>query len=1541
MKKKSLLIVAILTFVLSFAFAACGETTPDSEPTPTPAPHTHEYVTYTWVEGNVPSETADGKATAKCTGCDETTTVDVAKLTDDSVWTMTATAATCTEDGKKVYTSKYGTVEVTIPAEHTFGDLVAATDSTCLKKGNVAYYHCTVCEKNFAEDKTTELESVEKALADHVYGTLIEATTSTCVEHGTVEHYHCSVCGKDFDADKNVLDTIKAPLAAHTFGDLVAAVASTCQTHGNVAYYHCSVCEKNFAEDKTTVLETVEAPLGAHNYGELQKGDENGHFRACTTEGCTEKETVAHDYTGQAYYPAGTEEHYVNCKVCNYEHREHHEFGEWTKKDETNHAHKCAKCNKEITEAHTGGTATCKAQAVCTVCHEGYGNLADHVLGADGKCTVCGKTPNAVFGKTYSAFTVNASGTVDTSVNALLTFDANGKAEGVTGSVGIIKKNGEYEEDSWGGTEYYKITDSSVYIRYVDKEKGTIQFVSSYMKATKSSAYGKYGTPKLTETTYDGYITATNGFIFIPQGYGSSIVLVPTDTAVTTADVVASAFNTSGKMYGKIFFKYTGTEAHSVYYDASKSPVVVAIDATITDFDDNTVEVANIKTAKAMVVKDKDGNVLAKYGYDGTQVVELDDWAGKYEGTDGTVTVWGTGKITTHYGEGDYVEVADKDYNIKVTYVNEDGDVIHYIEVKANKENKTYESSEPSIDVTYDLGDYGTTYTDTQGKKVTFTLPAAPTPNNEAYMFSGWSIGGDVYKQPGDKVAFEANTTVTAIWQMKVKITVVDAKNTANNKDFYAGADENLLEAIAKNTTTVLDGEEFKYWTIEVDGEPTEVGPDWTVGGDALTVTAVWKVKYTLTIVYGNGLANATETYFEGYATNPEKPAFTNGQVFDGWFTDAAFGTAYTPAVLTDNLTIYAKWKVGLPMTGKSYGIYVSTGSGYNPITAYGSDRNGYNYDVDANGVVLSGSTTNIGKTFVLNDDNTLTIGKDAGKYYPEYNAFAVSSAWTSEKRSIYIYFIGATETSVSTKAYYYHAGKYVFIRASVTRDGVTNDINIFVNGSECYFDVVVERGMTSGGVINYTEITDFSSMSLPDAIRVYNSDKSVVIAKFKKSKYNIYEEDGLDGEYVATVDGAASEDNVVLDGIGNITFGSLTGTYALNAEKTAYDVYLNSKKVYYSMTVDFEAKTATLVKEMVTISFDLNTVSGVDMGTFASVSVNKNVSASLSEYKPTKSGYVFKGWYTTAELTTSASSVTPTENVTVYAKWAKAYTVSFTTEYGTAPASTGIEQDQWFDINDYVLEDTEDYAFYGWYVEGYKDNAIITGRYKVSADTTFIAVWKAKVALTVKYEGEHVADKVYKVGPDRTIDFNDAKAATYADGANTFFVEGLYTDNTYTTAFTATSITENTIVYAKWVKAGTYTMVSGGDKKGFDYNAEKGCWVSNNAGVNSSSATLTITAVDGPIVVSFSYACGGEGTSTYFDYLMIQKGSTTIVNKYAQGSSTTESTLKEVGPMAIQLNAGEKLVFTYKKDGSTAGSYDYARIIDLTVNGAEAELTA
>ena len=1402
MKKKSLLIVAILTFVLSFAFAACGETE---------TPHTHEYTAYEWVEGSTPTETEAGKATATCSTCGESTTVDVPKLTDESVWTVTTTDATCTADGEKTYTSKYGTVKVAIAASHKFGDLVAATDSTCLKKGNVAYYHCTVCEKNFAEDGTTELESVEKPLADHDYGTLIAAVASTCKTHGTVAHYHCSVCEKNFDADKNELTSIEAPLADHDYGELVAATESTCQTQGNIAYYHCSVCGKYFNEEKTEITEAeTKKPLADHDYGEWQKGDENGHFRVCKTEGCTEKETVAHDYTGQAYYPAGTEEHYVNCKVCRYEHREHHEFGEWTKKDETNHAHKCVKCNKEITEAHTGGTATCKAQAECTVCHEAYGDFAAHVLGEDGVCTVCGKIPNAVFGKTYSAFTVNASGIADTSVNALLTFDANGKAEGVTGSISIIKKNGEFEEESWDDIEYYKITDSSVYIRYVDKEKGTIQFVSSYMKATKSSAYGKYGTPKLTEKAYDGYITATNGFIFIPQGYGSSIVLVPTDTAVTSDKIEASAFNTKGDLYGVIFFKYTGTDAHSVFYNAKTTAVY--LDATITDFDGAEVAPAAIKTAPAMIVKDKAGNVIAKYGYDGTSVIALDEWAGKYTGNLGNVTVWGNGKITTGFGDGTYVAVVADDHNIEVTYYNTDGDVTAYYEVMANKADYTYTGEMPLITISYNLGAYGESYEDDGYKKVTFTLPATPVSNNELYMFGGWAIGDATY-EAGAKVSADSDVTVTAIWKQKVQITIVDEKNAGGNngKVFYAGSEDGIIEVLNKNVTTVLEGEEFKYYAI--DGQEVEAAG--TVGEENLTVTVVWKEKYTLTIVYGNGLENGTETYFEGAATSPKEPPYTAGKAFDHWYTSDDNGATETAdyaagTAITGNTTIYAAWVEANILYGSYTGFEVYGRSYSSPYLSTGKS-----VEIDVNGKAISGSRIK-DNTVADYNNGFFKFGNYYG-YYDEASKILVynDSTGTAAQYDVHILFKGAT-SAVTEKAKYFiitDGGTQKLIDVTVTVDGVESTFTIYFHDKKVEkVTWTADEGMTGVSDLFSLSTNSWTPSSIKaNVLKIYDLDGNL-IGDFMKSGSQMVELDGSQGTY--TLDGG---EDLVLTGTGVATIGTDEGTVTKAADGSAYnyDLYITQGgvNVYYELTIDKEAKTYSLNKPMVTLSFDLD-----GKGTIAPVSVNKNIEFNLStdEYKPTYEGYNFKGWYTsktvgedgTVTWGISVNRVTLAADTTVYAKWAQVFNVTFETEYGDAPESMVIENEEW--VGKYyltTLSDTDDYAFYGWYLKGDETKKIITSSVQVKSDITFVALWKAKVTLTVKYENG-IADKTEKVAPEKpfTVSKYNPTAAELGDYVfRYFYLEGDESKTKITSV--KPDVGENVTIVAKMEHTVTLTV--------------------------------------------------------------------------------------------------------------------------------------
>lgn len=70
--------------------------------------------------------------------------------------------------------------------------------------------------------------------------------------------------------------------------------------------------------------------------------------RSCTNDGCTEKETKTLDKIDHNYENG-------KCKACN----------------AVDPAH-----------THTGGTATCKQKAVCTICNTAYGELAAHTYGA-------------------------------------------------------------------------------------------------------------------------------------------------------------------------------------------------------------------------------------------------------------------------------------------------------------------------------------------------------------------------------------------------------------------------------------------------------------------------------------------------------------------------------------------------------------------------------------------------------------------------------------------------------------------------------------------------------------------------------------------------------------------------------------------------------------------------------------------------------------------------------------------------------------------------------------------------------------------------------------------------------------------------------------------------------------------------------------------------------------------------------------------------------------------------------------------------------
>ena len=264
---------------------------------------------YKWGDDNMSCT-----ATVKCTNCE-------AVETDVAFIGISTTPATCTVDGKTVYTATFSsnlfttqTKEVTIDKlGHTYGapvwswsedgktatatftctregctaettghaQNVTATVSgkqkdapTCTDKGTTTY----TAKVNFETKDYTDTKDVQdiKALGHTLTKTAAKA--ATCTEPGNNEYWTCSVCKKVFKADKTTETTVAAETLAalgHTLTE-TPAVTPTCAAGGNNGYWTCSVCHKVFKADKTTETTVAAEKLAKdpanHTGGEELRG---------------------------------------------------------------------------------------------------------------------------------------------------------------------------------------------------------------------------------------------------------------------------------------------------------------------------------------------------------------------------------------------------------------------------------------------------------------------------------------------------------------------------------------------------------------------------------------------------------------------------------------------------------------------------------------------------------------------------------------------------------------------------------------------------------------------------------------------------------------------------------------------------------------------------------------------------------------------------------------------------------------------------------------------------------------------------------------------------------------------------------------------------------------------------------------------------------------------------------------------------------------------------------------------------------------------
>mgnify|MGYP004527955897 CR=1 FL=1 len=279
---------------------------------------------YKWGDDNMSCT-----ATVKCTNCE-------AVETDVAFIGISTTPATCTVDGKTVYTATFSselfttqTKEVTIDKlGHTYGapvwswsedgktatatftctregctaettghaQTVTATVSgkqnvapTCTDKGTTTY----TAKVTFETKDYTDTKDVQdiKALGHKLTKTAAKA--ATCTEPGNKEYYTCGTCGKFFSDKDGKNEIAKDSWVIDALGHKMTkteAVTPTCAAGGNNEYYTCSVCNKVFKDEQGNTLTTVAAETLAKDPANHTGGKElRGAVAAsCMTAGRTD-----------------------------------------------------------------------------------------------------------------------------------------------------------------------------------------------------------------------------------------------------------------------------------------------------------------------------------------------------------------------------------------------------------------------------------------------------------------------------------------------------------------------------------------------------------------------------------------------------------------------------------------------------------------------------------------------------------------------------------------------------------------------------------------------------------------------------------------------------------------------------------------------------------------------------------------------------------------------------------------------------------------------------------------------------------------------------------------------------------------------------------------------------------------------------------------------------------------------------------------------------------------------------------------------------
>ena len=221
---------------------------------------------------------------------------------------------------------------------HRWGAWMSANDTQ----------HARQCKDNFC---------CEWDYADHDYDNVCDTECNTC--HGTREVPHVFTDTYDWNGADHwlICDLCGEPNVSSIQGH--SGGTATCEDPAV-----CAVCGQEYGDTEAHTLKLFwneeQHWTGCENCDHIEYNAKFDHYDSTPPSGCGEMkvcdgcgqefgEPKAHDL----YIASNGTHHWMDCRFCDY---------------------------KENEFEHTGGTATCLAQAVCETCGASYGELGDHKM---------------------------------------------------------------------------------------------------------------------------------------------------------------------------------------------------------------------------------------------------------------------------------------------------------------------------------------------------------------------------------------------------------------------------------------------------------------------------------------------------------------------------------------------------------------------------------------------------------------------------------------------------------------------------------------------------------------------------------------------------------------------------------------------------------------------------------------------------------------------------------------------------------------------------------------------------------------------------------------------------------------------------------------------------------------------------------------------------------------------------------------------------------------------------------------------------------